>query len=644
MTSRTANHGAASEQPAPEVDVEAGDVDESLLAEKLYFEALSRRRELRRLPSLLWTAVLLVWRTNRRETLLTVALQLSGALIAALQVLLASVAVTALLASTENITKALLWPLIALAVVTLVGGLSASAGALLGRLLSIQVERRVTDEVVDIATQVELVEFENPAFYNQLSRVISTIPFQPYQVVTSMSAFVGGVAGAVALLVSLVLLAPVLALIVIAAGLPMWWLARRGGTAEFAFAVKQTTNIREREYLKDLMTRRESAAEARAYATAPVLRQRFAAFYDEFIDESSALIRRRYLLAAASALATAITGTAAMVVLYFLIRNETIDVARAAGGLVAIRLLTARLNLLVSGAATLFQSALFLDEYDIFKSRHGGRDIHPSTAPEVPSHSAGSRTARIVLTEVGFTYPGALEPAVDDVTITIEAGQVLALVGENGSGKSTLAKVLSGLYPPSHGDIRWSGELGEELGAEQAKSDITLVLQEFARYQYSVTDNIAFGRAESEPDLSAVRRAAHDAGVADMIARLPLGFDTRLSRQFGGGRDLSLGQWQRLALARAFYRDGSIVVLDEPAASLDPRAEHRLYDSVRQLLSGRTVVLITHRMRSVEGADRIIVMDRGRVVEDGDHLSLMALDGVYAELVSLQQGGGLRRA
>lgn len=623
---------------------EPGVVDHDLLAEQLFFESRRQRRDLRRLPSLLVTAIRLVWATSSRETAAVVSLQLGGALVASLQVLLVSFAVRALVDGDGEVGVALLWPLLALAAVTLLGGLATSAGGLLGRLLGIKVERRVTDEAIDIAARVRLVEFEKPVFYNQLSRVLSTVPYQPYEVVTSMSAFIGGVAGAAALMVSLLTISPVLAVIVLAAGLPLWWLARRGSSAEFEFAVTQTVNVREREYLKELLTRREGAAEARAYGTAPTLRRRFGDLYDTYIDASATLIRKRYALAALSALATALTATAAMVVLFLLIRGQVLDVAAAAGGVVAIRLLTARMSMLVAGAAQLFQASLFLDEYDTFRSHHHRDDRTTSVHAEAPlAASRTTRTTRIDLDQVSFSYPNSDRPAVNGVSLQIEPGQVVALVGENGSGKSTLAKLLAGLYEPTSGSVAWSQSDGTPTTTGQARDDTTLVLQEFARYQFTVLDNIALGRPAADPDEDDVRRAARDAGAADTVAGLTDGYETRLSRQFSGGRDLSLGQWQRIALARAFYRDGSIVILDEPAASLDPRAEHHLYESVRNLLEGRTVVLITHRMRSVEGADRIIVLADGEVVEDGVHDTLLAARGRYAELVALQQGGGLHR-
>ena len=629
--------------PAPEDGpVGAHEIDRDALAEQLYLQARRQRRDVRRLPSLLARSALLVWRTSRRDTALTVGLQLAGAAVASLQVLLASYAVKALLAGGDQISRTLLLPLVALAVVALVGSFSATASSLLGRLLSIRVERRITDEVVEVASRVELIEYEKPVFYDQLSRILSTAPSQPFQVVTSMSSLLGGAAGAAALGVTLVFLSPVLALVVLAAGPPLWWLARRGGAAEYDFMVAQTANLRERDYLQDLLTRREGAAEVRAYDTAPTLRLRFSLLYDEFIDASARLIRRRYVLAGMSAVASALTVTVALVLLYALNRSGSLGVAEAAAGLVAIRLLSARLGMLIGGAATLFQSALFLDEYHSFRTEHDAKSVTPHVA-EPALNDATSPAVEVTLDGVSFSYPNSTTPAVTDVTLDIAPGKVVALVGENGSGKSTLAKLLVGLYQPDAGLVRFRDASGETVEPDVARRDITLVLQEFARYQFSAIDNIALGRADRDVDRGAAERAAGAAGVDHLIAGLPKGYDTRLSRQFAGGRDLSLGQWQRVALARAFYRNASIIVLDEPAASLDPRAEHRLYESVRQLLRDRTVVLITHRMRSVEGADRIIVLDQGRIVEDGDHSTLMDRHGAYAELVALQQAGGLQR-
>ncbi len=209
-------------------------------------------------------------------------------------------------------------------------------------------------------------------------------------------------------------------------------------------------------------------------------------------------------------------------------------------------------------------------------------------------------------------------------------------MGENGSGKTTLAKVICGLYPPDAGAVLWDGVDVREVDPEQLRRQITVIFQDFVRYWLSARENIGVGRVERMGDHEAIVAAARQAGADAFIETWPEGYDALLGPIFEGGKDLSVGQWQRMALARAFFRDAPLVVLDEPTASLDARAEAELFERIRTLFEGRSVLLISHRFSSVRSADRIYVMKEGEIVEQGSHRELMAAGGLYAELFRLQ--------
>ncbi|MEV4003271.1 ABC transporter ATP-binding protein, partial [Actinomadura sp. NPDC049753] len=305
--------------------------------------------------------------------------------------------------------------------------------------------------------------------------------------------------------------------------------------------------------------------------------------------------------------------------------------ADAGAGATAVLLLASRLRAAAAGTDQLFEAAPFV------------RDLRSFLRPpeRAPAEPAPPPFQVLTAENLGFGYPAASRPALDGVDLTIRAGQVVALVGENGSGKTTLAKLLSHLYRPESGRILYDGVDVAGADPEGLRASVAVLFQDFERYLLPASDNIALGRPERAGDRRAVERAALAAGADRFLRGLPDGYGTLLGPQFAGGVDLSGGQWQRVALARAFFRDAPFVILDEPTATLDARAEHDLFERLRGLLAGRTVLLISHRFSTVRTADHIYVLAGGRIAEHGTHASLMAAGGRYAELFALQAEGYL---
>jgi ATP-binding cassette subfamily B protein/ATP-binding cassette subfamily C protein len=274
-----------------------------------------------------------------------------------------------------------------------------------------------------------------------------------------------------------------------------------------------------------------------------------------------------------------------------------------------------------------YEEGLYFSDYLAFCEDAQGR-LPPAGSAALPAGFS-----RIAASGVTFTYPGASSPALCDVSIEIRRGEVVALVGENGSGKTTLAKVLAGLYRPSSGSVCWDSVSLSDVDGEHLRERIAVIAQDHANWPLTVRQNITMGRPL---DASLLASSVAASGAETVISGLTRGYDTLLARQFKDGAELSGGQWQRIAAARGFYRTAPLLIMDEPTAALDARAEYALFSSIRSLALDRTVLIITHRLASVRHADRIYVLAGGSVTEAGTHASLMAQGGQYAELYTLQ--------
>jgi ATP-binding cassette subfamily B protein len=310
-----------------------------------------------------------------------------------------------------------------------------------------------------------------------------------------------------------------------------------------------------------------------------------------------------------------------------------LSLSAAGAGAGALMLLGQRLSFAGLSAGMLQESAMFIDDFLAFTE---GSPALAGWHEPVAAAGEDGPFGPISAEEVTFSYPESDRVALRDVSLRIEPGEIVALVGPNGSGKTTLAKLLAGLYLPSEGRVCWDGRDTRDVDRRELLGRTAIVFQDFIRYALSARDNIALGRHERAADIAGIVRAAEQAGAHQDISALPEGYETLLGPAFIDGTDLSTGQWQRVALARAFFRDAPVVILDEPTAALDAKAEHELFTRIRELFAGRSVLLISHRFSTVRAADRIYVLREGSVAESGTHAELVALGGTYAELFTLQ--------
>ena len=605
---------------------------------------------MRALPALLRSAVGLAWNADRRAFGVVAGLELVSGVAIAGQVYFVTKVVAALLNSQRGqpVTKALP-PIIALAVLITYSGVSDAIVRQQQRLLAFLTERNTRRRILDVAGAVDLWSYETSSFYDRLRRVQTSAMTRPYFLTLGLISVVGGLAGAVSLAVAVVLIQPMLLPLIVASGVPLWLTGRRASRREFAFAVGATPVQRMRDYLDTTLTGRSEAKELRAFGAVATLRKRYDEVYAEFTAAIRGHLRAKQALGIIGALGSGALLIGTFAVLIWLVQNHHVSLSQVAGAVVGIRLLSTQVNGLSAGAQQIFESSLFLQDLDDFLHSSPDepappRGKHARVEPAASRRPAPRGFDALEVERVSFNYPGSEREALDEVSLSLRRGQVVALVGENGSGKTTLAKLLAGLYEPTAGVIRWDGVDVAQYEPASLRESTAVIFQDFVQYQLTARENVGLGKPSAIDDLAAIKQAAGQAGAAEILESLPLGYETILSKQFKGGQDLSLGQWQRVALARAFYRDAPFVILDEPSASLDPRAEADLFAKVQSLLSGRTVLLISHRFSSVRYADHIYVMRAGRVVEDGAHADLMRAGGLYADLFSLQAAAYLDAA
>jgi ATP-binding cassette subfamily B protein len=516
----------------------------------------------------------------------------------------------------------------ALLLLAFMTALSGSMGALQSqqqRLLSERVSQRIWDRVVTATTRVDLIKYERAGFATQLERVTDNAVSQPYQVTTSLLGLSGSLLSIITMSVALVGIEPLLVPILLAASIPAALLSRRAARVEYHFADRTTRTLWKRSYLRSLLTHRFPAAELRAFDAVAHLQEQHRELDREYVRDLRSHVLARQAIALLATLGVGVTLAAALLVIVELTRRGQLELAEAGAAAIAVRMLSQQLSSALESVGSLIEAVPFLADLEAFLA---------TESPAVVTGRKRELANRVELKDIHFTYPEQRQPAVDGVDLEIRAGEVVALVGENGSGKTTLAMIAAGLLEPGRGVVAWDGD--EDVPAADVRASASIILQDFVEYQMTIRDNITISDSRRVPREAEVVAAARRAGALRTIEQLPDGFDTVLSRELDEGLDLSGGQWQRVALARALYRDAPLVVMDEPTAALDPRAEYQLFADVRQVLDGRAALLISHRFSSVKLADRIYVLDAGRVLDSGTHEELMARRGQYAELFELQ--------
>jgi ATP-binding cassette subfamily B protein len=583
----------------------------------------------RRLPSLIGYLARIAWTSSRVNCVTMATADVVSGLMSAFGLLGTTHVLTALFASAPTLgrVKAALPALLFILGVTIIRTLMALLADWTEDRLVPDVSRVVERRLYAATTQVELAAFDTPGFYDALQRARDRGLSEATRVVQLAVSLFSGLVSLVASVSVLWLLSPLLVPLLVVAALPDAWAAVRSARMRYLVSYELGVCRRRKLILADLMADRRSSAEVRSFNMRDFLLRSYDVHASYERSVRLRLARRRSLVRLAGDAAGGAGLGIVFLMLGVLVAAGWIGLPQAGTAVLTIQLSVSALSGLLVTVNQCYESGLYFSDYLDFCKQAERTTAQPRALP-APQGFSVIRASR-----VSFTYPGVTRPALTDVSVEIRRGEVVALVGENGSGKTTLAKLIAGLYEPASGEIRWDELSIADIDREQLRDRIAVIMQDYTRWPMTALENITMGRPRDDRLLAMATAAAGTDGV---IQSLPDGYDTQLDRRFRGGIEPSGGQWQRIAIARGFYRDADLLICDEPTSALDARAEHALFEMIREHAGGCAVLLITHRLASVRHADRIYVLDHGQVVEHGDHDTLLAQGGLYADLYTLQ--------
>jgi ATP-binding cassette subfamily B protein/ATP-binding cassette subfamily C protein len=584
----------------------------------------------------------LVWEADARGTVLVGVLTAALALLPAALAWVGKLIVDAVVAAARTGLAADRIRATELVMLELGLVVASSAGgrvlALLRELLRAHLGNHVNERILEKALDLELRHFEDADVYDKMQNARREASARPLSLVMQGFAIFQNAVGLAALGALLWRLSPWSVLVIVAASIPAFLAEARLAGESFRINSWRAPEGRKLNYLEWILTRDSHVKEVKVFGFGPLLLARYRALFRKFYTEDRRLAVRRM----AYGIGFGLLSLAAFYAMYALVAGRAARAEITLGDmtlyLAVFRQGQAATQAILSAVGAMYEDALFMSNLFAYLSIPTGGEAARRSPPLSP---ARGRPHAIELRRVSFRYPGREEWALRDVSLTLAPGEKLGLVGENGAGKSTLVKLLLRLYDPTSGEILYGGIDLRDMDPADLRSRTGAVFQDFVRYQFTAAENIGLGNPDHLDDRARIELAAQRGGALPLIESLPQRLDTVLGGWFESGHEISAGQWQKLAVSRAFMRDAEVLILDEPTASIDAEGEHELFQRFQQLAADRTAIVISHRFSTVRIADRIAVLHGGRLAELGTHGELLERNGRYAHLFSLQAKGYL---